>query len=135
MAKDEIEYSDLSGTYEAALKKSREIEADIKVNPKKYRVLTGDRPTGQLHIGHYFGSLQNRVRLQNLGVPVMILVADYQVLTDHDAYDQISQNTKLIRSRRKPAYAAVPYFGKQFGTGAKSNGQGRNPKGQGLWRL
>ena len=96
MAKDEIQYSDMSGTYEAALKKSREIEDDIKVNPKKYRVLTGDRPTGQLHIGHYFGSLQNRVRLQNLGVPVMILVADYQVLTDHDAYDQISQNTKQL---------------------------------------
>ena len=96
MAKDEIQYSDMSGTYEAALKKSREIEDDIKVNPKKYRVLTGDRPTGRLHIGHFFGSLQNRVRLQNLGVPVMILVADYQVLTDHEAFDQISQNTKQL---------------------------------------
>lgn len=93
---DEITYSDMNGTYEAALKKSQEIEKDILINPKKYRVLTGDRPTGRLHIGHYFGSLQNRVKLQNLGVPTMILIADYQVLTDHDAYQEISQNTKQL---------------------------------------
>ena len=95
MAENEIEY-EAKGTYEAALEKSREIEADIKVNPGKYRVLTGDRPTGRLHIGHYFGSLQNRVRLSKMGVPTMVLIADYQVLTDHDAFDQISQNTKQL---------------------------------------
>ena len=92
----EITYSDIGGTYEAALAKSREIESGIASHPKKFRMLTGDRPTGRLHIGHYFGSLQNRVRLQNLGVPVMILIADYQVLTDHDAYDQIRENTKQL---------------------------------------
>lgn len=85
-----------SATYEAALETSRKIEEDIVKNPKKYRVLTGDRPTGRLHIGHYFGSLQNRVRLSKLGVPTMILIADYQVLTDHDAYQEISQNTKQL---------------------------------------
>ncbi|MCR4627553.1 MAG: tryptophan--tRNA ligase [Treponema sp.] len=94
MAK-EIDYS-ANGSYEAAVERSKKIEADIQVNPKKYRVLTGDRPTGLLHIGHYFGSLQNRVRLANLGVPTMILIADYQVLTDHDAFDKISQNTKQL---------------------------------------
>lgn len=78
------------------MRRSEKIEADIAVNPKKYRVLTGDRPTGRLHIGHYFGSLQNRVRLAKLGVPTMILIADYQVLTDHDAFDKISQNTKQL---------------------------------------
>ncbi len=83
-------------SYAAALEKSKQIEADIAVNPTKYRVLTGDRPTGRLHIGHYFGSLQNRVRLSKLGVPTMILIADYQVLTDHDAYQEISQNTKQL---------------------------------------
>ena len=93
MVENEIQYTDLGGTYEAALKKSQEIERDIETNPKKYRILSGDRPTGRLHIGHYFGSLQNRVRLQNLGVPTMILVADYQVLTDHDAFSQIGENT------------------------------------------
>ena len=89
----ELEYS---GTYEAALATSRKIEEDIVKNPQKYRVLTGDRPTGRLHIGHYFGTLKNRVRLSKLGVPTMILIADYQVLTDHDAYQEISQNTKQL---------------------------------------
>ena len=79
-----------------AVRKSEMIEKDIAVNPKKYRVLTGDRPTGRLHIGHYFGSLKNRVRLSKLGVPTMILIADYQVLTDHDAFDKISENTKQL---------------------------------------
>lgn len=88
--------SDSKSTYEAALERSRAIEKDIQVNPKKYRVLTGDRPTGRLHIGHYFGSLQNRVRLSKLGVPTCILIADYQVLTDHDAFSEISQNTKQL---------------------------------------
>ena len=85
-----------SNSYDTAVEISKKIEADIALNPAKYRVLTGDRPTGRLHIGHYFGSLQNRVRLSKLGVPTMILIADYQVLTDHDAYQEISQNTKQL---------------------------------------
>ncbi len=85
-----------SATYEAALERSRKLEADIAAHPERHRVLTGDRPTGRLHIGHYFGSLQNRVRLANAGVPTCILIADYQVLTDHDAFSEISQNTKQL---------------------------------------
>jgi tryptophanyl-tRNA synthetase len=54
-------------------------------------VLTGDRPTGPLHLGHYFGTLANRVRLQDAGVEVFLLVADYQVVTDRDAVDGIPQ--------------------------------------------
>ena len=87
---------DINKSYEAAVVRSKKIEEDLVKNPKKYRVLTGDRPTGHLHIGHYFGSLQNRVRLANMGVPTMILIADYQVLTDHDAFYKISQNTKQL---------------------------------------
>ena len=52
-------------------------------------MLTGDRPTGPLHIGHLFGTLLNRVRLQDLGVDVMVLVADYQTITDRDAPDTL----------------------------------------------
>jgi tryptophanyl-tRNA synthetase len=48
------------------------------------RILTGDRPTGALHLGHYFGSLANRVRLQRDGHEVFVVVADYQVITDRD---------------------------------------------------
>ena len=50
----------------------------------KKRILTGDRPTGKLHIGHYFGSLQKRVELQNSGLyDPYILIADVQALTDN----------------------------------------------------
>ena len=90
------ETAGLEKTYLAALERSRKIEEDLAVNPHKYRILTGDRPTGRLHIGHYFGSLQNRVRLAKMGVPTAILIADYQVLTDHDAFSEISQNTKQL---------------------------------------
>lgn len=46
------------------------------------RILTGDRPTGRLHIGHYFGSLQNRVKLQD-EYETFIEIADVQALTDN----------------------------------------------------
>ena len=48
-------------------------------------MLTGDRPTGQLHLGHLFGTLLNRVRLQADGVDLMVLIADYQTITDRDS--------------------------------------------------
>lgn len=48
----------------------------------KKRILTGDRTTGQLHLGHYVGSLQNRVRLQD-EYDTFILLADIQALTTH----------------------------------------------------
>ncbi|HEY7046285.1 MAG TPA: tryptophan--tRNA ligase [Jatrophihabitantaceae bacterium] len=48
------------------------------------RVLTGDRPTGSLHLGHYFGTLANRVALQRAGHDLLIVIADYQVMTDRD---------------------------------------------------
>jgi tryptophanyl-tRNA synthetase len=54
-------------------------------------VLTGDRPTGQLHLGHYFGTLRNRVRLAGLGAEVFVLIADYQVLTDRDTAEHIEE--------------------------------------------
>ena len=50
----------------------------------KKRILTGDRPTGRLHIGHYFGSLKKRVELQESGeYNPYILIADVQALTDN----------------------------------------------------
>jgi tryptophanyl-tRNA synthetase len=59
------------------------------IDAGRCRVLTGDRPTGALHLGHYFGTLRNRVRLQDLGAEVFVLVADYQVLTDRDTADHL----------------------------------------------
>ena len=51
---------------------------------KKKVILTGDRPTGKLHVGHYIGSLKNRVKLQNSGeYHPFIMIADTQALTDN----------------------------------------------------
>jgi tryptophanyl-tRNA synthetase len=74
-----------SGTLAASQRRSTELEHAIASDPGAFRILTGDRPTGPLHIGHYFGTLQNRVRLQDLGTDVLVLIADYQVLTDRTA--------------------------------------------------
>ena len=71
-------------TFVAAKLRSDQIWKDLEKSANNYRVLTGDRPTGALHIGHYFGTLANRVHLQNLGVETFILIADYQVLTDRE---------------------------------------------------
>ncbi|MFG2404861.1 tryptophan--tRNA ligase [Streptomyces brevispora] len=57
--------------------------------PARFRVLSGDRPTGALHLGHYFGTLHNRVRLQDLGAEVFVIIADYQVLTDRDVAERL----------------------------------------------
>lgn len=54
-------------------------------------ILTGDRPTGRLHIGHYVGSLKQRVNLQNAGGfdSIFIMIADAQALTDHFDHPQM----------------------------------------------
>jgi tryptophanyl-tRNA synthetase len=88
----EIDY----GSYEAALERSQKMELEILQHPENYGVLTGDRPTGHLHVGHLFGSLQNRVRLHRLGVQSYIVIADYQVLTDRDSFETIAENVRQL---------------------------------------
>ena len=80
------------GSYEVALKRSNEIHADLPIHPEKYTMLTGDRPTGRLHLGHYFGTLVDRVRLQNMGIKTNVIIADYQVITDRDTTEHIADN-------------------------------------------
>lgn len=58
-------------------------------------ILTGDRPTGPLHVGHYVGSLKRRVELQNSGVydKIFIMIADAQALTDNAEHpEKVRQN-------------------------------------------
>ncbi|MBQ8184696.1 MAG: tryptophan--tRNA ligase [Lachnospiraceae bacterium] len=58
-------------------------------------ILTGDRPTGRLHVGHYVGSLRERVKLQNSGEfeKIFIMIADAQALTDNAEYpEKVRQN-------------------------------------------
>ena len=62
---------------------------------KEKIILTGDRPTGRLHIGHFVGSLRRRVELQNSGEydNIFIMIADAQALTDNaDNPEKIRQN-------------------------------------------
>lgn len=79
-------------SFEASQKRSNDIRADLPVHPEKYLMLTGDRPTGRLHMGHYFGTIKERVALQNLGVTTRIVIADYQVITDRDTTEHIQDN-------------------------------------------
>ena len=79
-------------SFEASRKRSDEIIADLPVHPDKYLMLTGDRPTGRLHMGHYFGTIKERVALQDMGITTRIVIADYQVITDRDTTEHIQDN-------------------------------------------
>src|ERR1700750_1682336 len=72
-------------------RRSAELEELIDQDAAAFRILTGDRPTGRLHLGHYFGTLRNRVRLQDLGAEVFVLIADFQVLTDRDTAERLDE--------------------------------------------
>lgn len=69
--------------------RAREVGAGV-------HVVTGDRPTGPLHLGHYLGTLANRVRLQQLGANVTVVIADYQVITDRDAPGPIRDRVRNL---------------------------------------
>ncbi len=67
-------------------------EQDVLARPEAYRILTGDRPTGSLHLGHYLGTLQRRVQLQDAGIPTVLVIADFQVITDREDPGDIHRN-------------------------------------------
>ncbi len=62
----------------------------------KGRILTGDRPTGPLHLGHYVGTLANRVRLQD-EYQVLLLIADYHALTRHTEKEHVVSTREFSR--------------------------------------
>jgi tryptophanyl-tRNA synthetase len=62
----------------------------------KKRILTGDRPTGPLHLGHYVGTLANRVKLQD-EYQVFLLIADYHALTRHVERDHVVATRQFTR--------------------------------------
>ena len=68
-------------------------------------ILTGDRPTGRLHLGHFVGSLRRRVELQNSGEfdEIFIMIADAQALTDNAA--------NAAATMKVPQVCAVVEFG------------------------
>ena len=69
-------------------------------------ILTGDRPTGRLHVGHYAGSLKERVKLQNSGEydDIYIMIADAQALTDNAEHpEKVDRIFCRLRSTTLPA--------------------------------
>jgi tryptophanyl-tRNA synthetase len=80
----------------AAQRRTAELEQQITTAPDHFRVLTGDRPTGPLHLGHYLATLANRVRLQAAGVEVLLVIADYQVITDRDRTGDVRANVREL---------------------------------------
>jgi tryptophanyl-tRNA synthetase len=98
------------------------------VREKKKIILTGDRPTGPLHLGHYIGSLKNRVLLQET-MDQYVMIADVQALTDHAEHPETvrshvlevaldylavgidpSQTTLFIQSLVKPLFELTIYY-------------------------
>ena len=67
--------SSTSSSFETSLRRSDEV-----------------RPTGRLHLGHYFGTIKERVALQDRGIQTNVVIADYQVITDRDTTDNIQDN-------------------------------------------
>jgi len=86
----------MNDSFRAAVERSAEIDARIATHPEEFRMMTGDRPTGTLHIGHYFGSIANRLRLQEYGAETWVLVADYQVITDREVGDDIAGSVRNL---------------------------------------
>lgn len=81
-------------SYDATLARMPRLRADVDANPGNYRMLTGERPTGRLHLGHLFGSVLERVSLQDKGIETFIILADYQVITDRDTSANVKDNVR-----------------------------------------
>ena len=79
-------------SFAVAEQRSAELTRTIDQAPENFRVLTGERPTGALHLGHYFGSIVERLRLQQAGVETFMVLADYQVITDRDTTARVQEN-------------------------------------------
>jgi tryptophanyl-tRNA synthetase len=84
--------NEISASFLAAQRHSDETLRKLEANPGSFTMLTGDRPTGRLHLGHFFGSIRERVAMQNRGVHTNIVIADYQVITDRDTTEHIEDN-------------------------------------------
>lgn len=79
-------------SFTATAARMPELHARIAQHPEQFRILTGERPTGRLHLGHYFGTVRERVRLQELGVETFVIIADYQVIADREVARNVREN-------------------------------------------
>ncbi|MBF4561163.1 tryptophan--tRNA ligase [Microbacterium sp. VKM Ac-2870] len=81
-------------SFAATQARMTDLDDRIRAEPSRFRVLTGERPTGRLHLGHYFGTLLERVTLQSRGVEIFLVLADYQVITDRDTARDVGANVR-----------------------------------------
>jgi tryptophanyl-tRNA synthetase len=93
---EQLASSTSAASVRRSVARSAEIEREIAETPGKFRMLTGDRPTGNLHLGHYFGSLANRVKLQDAGIKTFVVIADYQVIIDRDGTGPIRERVMSL---------------------------------------
>lgn len=92
----EIRLPNQTESLSRCVRRSPELWKELKSTPERYRVLTGERTTGALHIGHYFGSLKSRLTLQDWGVELFLILADYQAITDRNSTDAIKNSVNEI---------------------------------------
>lgn len=78
-------------SYAATVARMPALRGAIAAAPEKHRVLTGERPTGPLHLGHLLGTIVERVRLQRAGVETFVILADYQVVTDREVAERLPE--------------------------------------------
>ena len=139
-SEDALETATSDASLARSKARSAEIDLAIDRDPSRFRILTGDRPTGHLHLGHYFGTLRNRVLLQDRGVETWVLVADYQVITDRDGVGPIRERVlglvadylagtlddlqSLGGAGAQPADAALPLARHRVGTAPQSHCEG-----------
>lgn len=81
-------------SYSATLDRMPQLRADIDDHPQRFRMLTGERPTGRLHLGHLFGSILERVALQDRGIETFVVLADYQVITDRATSANVADHVR-----------------------------------------
>lgn len=79
-------------TFTATNARMTRLRSEIASRPEQHRILTGERPTGRLHLGHLFGTILERVRLQAAGVETFVVLADYQVITDRESPGEVREN-------------------------------------------
>ncbi|MCE4025044.1 tryptophan--tRNA ligase [Microbacterium sp. Au-Mic1] len=79
-------------TFTATTDRMGRLRSEIAEHPARHRILTGERPTGRLHLGHLFGTILERARLQAAGVETFVVLADYQVITDRESPGAVREN-------------------------------------------
>ena len=89
-------HADADASFSRTQQRSADLEHELQTAPQHHVALSGDRPTGDLHLGHLLGTLANRIRLQRLGVPLVLVIADYQVIADRDDIGPLRQRVRTL---------------------------------------